>query len=259
MWSNCKLLNLLTIISFEINVNCFIWRNTRVIIGARKRLNSKDMHKSWQEERLPHIALLYSWLKCIILCTQVSFKFRDPLSAIGMNELLLPLRRVITEHEDVSAYVQRAGGLNKAILAVLSEENFLRYSEGHVSTWIQSRTHRYLWEKRCVFRSLPTFPHFYWTGLPLQLLMSMEIHPYILQPRELSHSVQRNFSSGGLMLIRKMIILRHHLSYHSLLDYYWRTTREWQTLANLLPWLPLRWDHQSICHKIIHVDDFDDN
>lgn len=63
---------------------------------------------------------------------QVSFKFRDPLSAIGINELLLPLRRVITEHEDVSAYVQRAGGLNKAILAVLSEKNFLRYSEGHV-------------------------------------------------------------------------------------------------------------------------------
>ena len=67
---------------------------------------------------------------------QVSFKFRDPLSAIGVNELLMPLRRVITEHEDVNAYVQRAGGLNKAILSVLSEKNFLRYSEGHVSTHI---------------------------------------------------------------------------------------------------------------------------
>ena len=37
---------------------------------------------------------------------QVSFKFCDPLSAIGVNELLMPLRRVITEHEDVNAYVQ---------------------------------------------------------------------------------------------------------------------------------------------------------
>lgn len=69
---------------------------------------------------------------------QVSFKFRDPLSAIGVNELLMPLKRVITEHEDVNAYVQRAGGLNKAILSVLSEKNFLRYSEGHVSACIQS-------------------------------------------------------------------------------------------------------------------------
>lgn len=80
---------------------------------------------------------------------QVSFKFRDPLSAIGVNELLLPLRRVITEHEDVNAYVERAGGLNKAILSVLSEKNFLRYSEGHVSAcksqhWLLLRRMTYI-------------------------------------------------------------------------------------------------------------------
>ena len=70
---------------------------------------------------------------------QVSLKFRDPLSAVGLGELLLPLKRIITEHEDVNAYVQRAGGLNKALLSVLSEKNFLRYSEGHVSTkWSRS-------------------------------------------------------------------------------------------------------------------------
>ena len=65
---------------------------------------------------------------------QVSLKFRDPLSAVGLSELLMPLKRVITEHEDVNAYVERAGGLNKAVLSILSEKNFLRYSEGHVST-----------------------------------------------------------------------------------------------------------------------------
>ena len=82
---------------------------------------------------------IYSFVqltKILYYTMQVSFKFRDPLSAIGVNELLMPLRRVITEHEDVNAYVQRAGGLNKAILSVLSEKNFLRYSEGHVSTHI---------------------------------------------------------------------------------------------------------------------------
>ena len=77
---------------------------------------------------------------------QVSIKFRDPLSAIGVNELLMPLKRVITEHEDVNAYVQRAGGLNKAVLSVLSEKNFLRYSEGHVSACIQSRSHHYAYQ-----------------------------------------------------------------------------------------------------------------
>lgn len=111
----------------------------RVIIGARKQLNSKDRHKSSQEERLAtyfffklkYIIVYIPYIPC--MHAQVSFKFRDPLSAIGVNEILLPLRRAITEHEDVNAYVQRAGGLNKAILSVLSEKNFLRYSEGHVS------------------------------------------------------------------------------------------------------------------------------
>ena len=74
------------------------------------------------------------YLHANIHSTQVSLKFRDPLSAVGLSELLMPLKRVITEHEDVNAYVERAGGLNKAVLSILSEKNFLRYSEGHVST-----------------------------------------------------------------------------------------------------------------------------
>lgn len=60
-------------------------------------------------------------------------KFRDPLSAAVLSDYLLPLKRIVTQHEDVNAYVQRAGGLNKAILSILAEKDFMRYSEGHVS------------------------------------------------------------------------------------------------------------------------------
>lgn len=63
----------------------------------------------------------------------MTLKFRDPLSAAELSEYVLPLKRIVTEHEDIDAYVQRAGGLNKAILSVLAEKDFMRYSEGHVS------------------------------------------------------------------------------------------------------------------------------
>ena len=88
---------------------------------------------------------LYYWCnQSEIQTTQVSLKFRDPLSAIGVSELLLPLKRLITEHEDINSYVQRAGGLNKAILSVLSEKNLWRYSEGHVSNQYKFTDHTVL-------------------------------------------------------------------------------------------------------------------
>lgn len=67
----------------------------------------------------------------------MSLKFRDPLSAVALSDFLLPLKRIVTQHEDVNAYVTRAGGLNKAILSVLTEKDTMRYSEGHVSITLQ--------------------------------------------------------------------------------------------------------------------------
>ena len=66
---------------------------------------------------------------------QVSLKFRDPLSLTALYEYLIPSRRITTEHEDINAYVQRAGGLNEALLSasVIAERDFMRYSEAHVS------------------------------------------------------------------------------------------------------------------------------
>ena len=63
---------------------------------------------------------------------QVSLKFRDPLSLTALYEYLIPSRRITTEHEDINAYVQRAGGLNEALLSVIAERDFMRYSEAHV-------------------------------------------------------------------------------------------------------------------------------
>ena len=97
------------------------------------------------------------------------------------------------------------------------------------------------------------FLHFYWKELHHQLQMIMETHPYILQPSELSHNVQRSFSSGELMPMWRTITLKRHLSYHSLSDYHLKIMKEWKISANLLPWLPLRWDHQSIHNKFVHI------
>ena len=64
---------------------------------------------------------------------QVSLKFRDPLSAAELSEYLMPLKRIVTEHEDIDAYVQQAGGLNEALLSILEEKDFMQYSEAQVS------------------------------------------------------------------------------------------------------------------------------
>ena len=64
---------------------------------------------------------------------QVSLKFRDPLSRASLHDHLIPTRRITTKHEDINAYVQRAGGLNEALLSVISEKDAMRYSEAHVS------------------------------------------------------------------------------------------------------------------------------
>lgn len=63
----------------------------------------------------------------------MSVKFRDPLSLATLHNYLIPTRRITTEHQDINAYIQRAGGLNEALLSVIAEKDAMRYSEAHVS------------------------------------------------------------------------------------------------------------------------------